>query len=278
MKELDNVFDGLSHPVRRKIIELIGGKGPQTYSQLLEETGLQTGTLNYHLGKLKELLVKDEDGRYSLSHLGALAYRTMEYASQNLYRDQTIIHRPSITLSIGSLTTEFYKLILKPSEAYNPLKQSKIVPLLIYASILFLSMNMGNKELIVSAASIPASYALIDVLSRMLYKAHGSSQTLLLFTLKSFYPQGFYAALKLLLSYYLARMDYRLYLLASELIVKIVQPIIALWIFVLLIIAVSNGKRIDRSKAFVVVIFTFLIIRTVFDQLGIDRSIIAITF
>ncbi len=278
MKELDSVFDGLSHPVRRKIIELIGDEGPRTYSQLLEETGLQSGTLNYHLGKLKELLVKDEDGRYSLSHLGVLAYRTMEYASQNLYRDQTIIHRPSITFSVGRLATEVYKLILKPSEAYNPLKQSKIVPVAIYASILLLSMNMGDEELLVSAVSIPASYVLIDVLSRMLYKAHGGSRTLLLFTLKSFYPQGFYTALKLLLGYYLVGVDYRLYLLASELIIKIVQPLIALWIFVLLLLAVSNGKRIDRSKAFVIVVFTFLIIRTVFDQLGIDRSIIALTF
>ncbi len=278
MEELDSVFDGLSHPIRRKIIGLIGGKGPQTYSQLLEKTQLQSGTLNYHLGKLKDLLVKDEDGRYSLSHLGVLAYRTMEYASQNLYRDQTIVLKPNVWSNFKGIATEAYRLILKPSEAYNPLKQSKIVPLLVYTSILILSLNMGEEELIISGASIPASYILLDLLSRMLYKAHGSSQTLLLFTLKSFYPQAFYAALRLLLSRYLSRIDYRLYLLTSELLVKMVQPIIALWIFILLLLAVLNGKRIDRSKAFVVVIFTFLIIRTVFDQLGIERSIIAITF
>jgi len=73
----DRVFEGLSHETRRRIIKALGEAGPLPYKRLLEVAGVETGVLNYHLGKLKGLVEKREDGRYALTEEGLLAYRVL---------------------------------------------------------------------------------------------------------------------------------------------------------------------------------------------------------
>ncbi len=66
------IFAALKHPVRRKILAILGEER-LTYTELLNRLGVETGFLNYHLENLSELIAKDSEGRYHLSEFGAAA-------------------------------------------------------------------------------------------------------------------------------------------------------------------------------------------------------------
>ncbi|MEM1509649.1 MAG: helix-turn-helix transcriptional regulator [Thermofilaceae archaeon] len=76
---VDEVFEGLVHEIRRKIIKSLGESKVLTYKELLEIAGVETGVLNYHLGKLKGLVEKTEDGKYTLTRNGLVAYKVLRY-------------------------------------------------------------------------------------------------------------------------------------------------------------------------------------------------------
>jgi DNA-binding transcriptional ArsR family regulator len=66
------VFSALKHPIRRRILRIID-QSPVTYTELLNELGVENGLLNYHLDSLRELVAKDEKGMYRLSEFGGAA-------------------------------------------------------------------------------------------------------------------------------------------------------------------------------------------------------------
>ena len=70
------MFSSLKHPARRKILRMLAGK-PKTFSQILDELGISSSHLTYHLENLGELVSKIEDGKYRLSTFGEAAVITM---------------------------------------------------------------------------------------------------------------------------------------------------------------------------------------------------------
>ena len=68
----------LKDETRRKIILLLNEKGSMSYTDLMDELGIvSTGTLNYHLKVLGDLLTKNETGQYLLSEKGKLSSRLL---------------------------------------------------------------------------------------------------------------------------------------------------------------------------------------------------------
>jgi DNA-binding transcriptional ArsR family regulator len=68
----------LKDETRRKIILLLDEKGSLSYTDLMETLELgSTGTLNYHLKVLGDLIVKNETGQYLLTDKGKLASRLL---------------------------------------------------------------------------------------------------------------------------------------------------------------------------------------------------------
>ncbi len=67
-----SMFTALKHPIRRKILRVINQK-PSTYTEILNQLGVDNGLLNYHLDNMKDLTTKDEKGRYHLSEFGRAA-------------------------------------------------------------------------------------------------------------------------------------------------------------------------------------------------------------
>ena len=82
---IDSLHRILKDETRRKIILAINKKGSLTYTELMEILDiLSTGTLNYHLKVLGDLLEKDKAERYVLSEKGKLASRLLtEFPQQN---------------------------------------------------------------------------------------------------------------------------------------------------------------------------------------------------
>lgn len=71
------MFASLKHPARRKILRMLAEK-PKNFSRILEELGISSSHLTYHLENLGELVTKLEDGRYRLSTFGKAAVLTMK--------------------------------------------------------------------------------------------------------------------------------------------------------------------------------------------------------
>ncbi len=71
------MFKSLKHPVRRKILRVLSDKAT-SFSDLLEELGVSSSHLTYHLESLGELVTKLEGGNYKLSTFGEAAVNTMK--------------------------------------------------------------------------------------------------------------------------------------------------------------------------------------------------------
>ncbi len=95
------LFDALSHETRRKIIRILGEHGPQQYTVILEQLGIETGVLNYHLGKLGKIVEKDSSGLYRLTRLGEKAYSILLFTEGRLPHTQ---HKVSYRWLLDILT------------------------------------------------------------------------------------------------------------------------------------------------------------------------------
>ncbi|MCX8136641.1 ArsR/SmtB family transcription factor [Pyrobaculum aerophilum] len=73
----DRVFEALSHPLRRKALRLLAER-PRMYSELMEELGVDSPTLAFHLKKLAGLVEKNERGFYELTELGKRALKVLQ--------------------------------------------------------------------------------------------------------------------------------------------------------------------------------------------------------
>ena len=71
------MFTSLKHPARRKILRMLAEKS-KNFSRILEELGISSSHLTYHLENLGELLTKMDDGSYKLSTFGQAAVLTMK--------------------------------------------------------------------------------------------------------------------------------------------------------------------------------------------------------
>lgn len=83
--DLTSLHKILKDETRRKIISLLDEKGSLGYTDLMNTVGVaSTGTLNYHLKILGDLLEKNEAGQYGLSEKGKVASRLLvEFPEQD---------------------------------------------------------------------------------------------------------------------------------------------------------------------------------------------------
>ena len=64
----------LGHPARRRLIELLGARGPLGWKELSSELGIATGALYYHIDTLEGLVDRTVDKRYTLTGRGRQLY------------------------------------------------------------------------------------------------------------------------------------------------------------------------------------------------------------
>jgi len=71
------MFTSLKHPVRRKILRMLGQK-PMTFTEIVEELEISSPNLTYHLESLGELVYKMDNDRYKLSAFGQATINAMK--------------------------------------------------------------------------------------------------------------------------------------------------------------------------------------------------------
>ncbi len=69
----ESLFQSLSHEIRQSILVMLSGE-PRTYTYLLEELGVESGHLAYHIRQMGGVVEKDGEGVYHLTALGKEAY------------------------------------------------------------------------------------------------------------------------------------------------------------------------------------------------------------
>lgn len=78
----------IDHPLRSRIIELLGERGPLGWKELSTELGVRTGALYYHLDTLEGLVERDRLKKYNLTKQGRIVFartsgsRTIEAVHQ----------------------------------------------------------------------------------------------------------------------------------------------------------------------------------------------------
>jgi DNA-binding transcriptional ArsR family regulator len=71
------MFTSLKHPVRRKILRMLGNKS-MTFMEMVEELGISSPNLTYHLESLGELVSKMDNDQYKLSSFGLATINAMK--------------------------------------------------------------------------------------------------------------------------------------------------------------------------------------------------------
>lgn len=81
----------IEHPIRAKIIELLGQRGSMGWKELSQEVGVKTGALYHHLDALEGLVERDQSKRYALTKSGRIVYsKTSESRSIEAVKEAAI--------------------------------------------------------------------------------------------------------------------------------------------------------------------------------------------
>jgi DNA-binding transcriptional ArsR family regulator len=71
------MFSSLKHPIRRKILRMLANK-PMSFMEMVEELGVSSPNLTYHLESLGELISKMDNDQYKLSAFGVATINAMK--------------------------------------------------------------------------------------------------------------------------------------------------------------------------------------------------------
>ncbi len=107
-RRIDAIISPLNNPVRQKLLQFLYN-GPKTYTEILQHTGLKSGSVYWHLKKMALLIEQTSDKQYLLSATGLKAY-------QLLFEDtnkEDIEWLSPITILVKRISTAPYWLILQ---------------------------------------------------------------------------------------------------------------------------------------------------------------------
>ncbi len=89
VEEIEEVlFQALAHPTRRSLLKILGTDAHGvSYTELINELGLPTGKLNYHLEQLAGLIEKNAERHYVLTSLGRKALSQTQLVEQGISKE-----------------------------------------------------------------------------------------------------------------------------------------------------------------------------------------------
>lgn len=257
--EEQKLFEVLSHEIRRKIIRLLAKSRSVSYSELLYELRVDTGTLNYHLSKMREFIEKDENGSYHLSNMGWAAYNILRYVERVPFKPPEI--RKSLLSEMSSLLRSWSYVLINPVLALRGANENP----LLYAPISTLLSTLG---LLTSVRVYGYVAALTLYLTPLLVTYILTSR---LYRTKS-------KVLHLLVNYGLTQYVVAIMCMASEfgllslrglggaLIRSGLTVLYASYMFIFS----KESYKLNNSQAFVVAMLTLLLLRALMSVIGIS--------
>lgn len=101
------IFTALKHPIRRKILRQLN-ISPVTYTELLNNLGIENGLLNYHLDSMHELIKKEENGAYTLSEFGKAGLNLIQRVEEPIKQESA----SSLSLTNAKVKAVFLIMII----------------------------------------------------------------------------------------------------------------------------------------------------------------------
>jgi hypothetical protein len=94
----DELFEAVSHPMRIEIVKKLAKK-PLRFADLKRHLKIDSsGLLDFHLKKLHDLIILNEEGNYTLTDIGFAALSTIETTSKYFWLREA--HRRSFILAV----------------------------------------------------------------------------------------------------------------------------------------------------------------------------------
>jgi hypothetical protein len=261
-KDLFYLYGIVSHPLRRKIIEVLGGEGPTSFTTLKKRVDAKVGTLYYHLDMLKGLVSQDSRKRYQLTSVGADAYtrlQSSEYVEsssllvQNLPENRGPAERVASVLALGPLWPGLVAGSLLPK--IGAVGLVGLGAFLVYLArletvLLFLNPVLTGSTLL-SLDFILAwiiVYGMADTVGTFLFHRKGEHIALLLATGYALTPLLGFAVWWNLVIYY----SFRTPLVSTFVFSRVLLIILQAWSLAILAQAVSSVKGLRLERAAVV--------------------------
>lgn len=92
--DLSYILQAISNETRRRILRLLREEPGLTYTKIMDRLGIHdSGTLGFHIKKMKRLLRRSEYGEYSLSPMGVKALRILDLLNEtgNIQSEETVV-------------------------------------------------------------------------------------------------------------------------------------------------------------------------------------------
>jgi Helix-turn-helix domain len=124
----------VDHPVRSRIITLLGERGPLSWKELSTELGVKTGALYHHLDTLEGLVERDSLKRYTLTKSGGIVYSRVSESHTIDSVQKAAIEIKSEGSALRSLTAIF---IPRPFLNYLTSSRPSAVIFLVFTSMFF---------------------------------------------------------------------------------------------------------------------------------------------
>jgi hypothetical protein len=261
-KDLFYLYGIVSHPLRRKIVEVLGGEGPTSFTTLKRRVEAKVGTLYYHLDMLKGLVAQDSQKRYQLTSVGVDAYtrlQSSEYVEsssllvQNLPENRGLVERVASVLALGPLWPRVVAGSILPK--IGAVGLVGLGAYLVYLArletvLLFLNPVLTGSTLLslefISAWIIV--YGIADIVGTFLFHRKGEHIALLLATGYALTPLLGFALWWNLVVYY----SFRTPLVSTFVFSRVLLIVLQAWSLGILAQAVSSVKGLRLERAAVV--------------------------
>ncbi|MEM1550171.1 MAG: helix-turn-helix domain-containing protein [Candidatus Methanomethylicia archaeon] len=254
-EEISNIYQVLSNPIRRKIIEILGARGSAGLRELMDNLGVSAGSVYYNIELLGDLVRREGDKRFILTEKGWMAYRLLMDGKEK-FSEMKYYSRRFISLKTRSRIST----ILFPKWFFLALFEDKILRVVIPVITLvfgFITCYKTNVELIlfstsykplqeqwITAIKFLASWVIIyfslEVLSLIIHGRSGGRGLLLLGLSISTLP--------------LLAIPYIMIANISNIIQGIIILILQFASCILLSTAISASKNINLERAFLMAV------------------------
>jgi predicted transcriptional regulator len=248
----------LQHPIRKRIMEILGEEGKVRFTHLKDSVNVGVGKLYYHLDILGSLISQDEHKRYMLTSEGERALELLKFGDRGVIYPQPpsefdalielLTAKPVLQILRKTTAVSFPALFLLVVLASFLNVQARLDPL-----FLFLLDKPEVSQIVIllkTALSPLVIFAFCDLTSTFLYRRAGSHTDLLAGILFSQIP---------LVLFSLMWIVFRDLFSVSPIIPHVVFFLFQGWSIILLIGALKYSKDLKFTQASLVVLaFTYI--------------------
>jgi hypothetical protein len=249
----DDMYHRLRHPLRKRIIEVLGERGRVSFTDLKREVDIGVGKLYYHLEILGGLVVQDEGRRYMLSGEGRRALELLRVGEGG------VVYRQAPE----QLNSVFAFFTVRPVFRFLRRTPEVGLPLLLIVAVFgaFLNVQAGLDPFLFFLLDKPASlpivtvlksvigplfvFAFCDLASTYLYRRVGNHLNLLVGIAFSQFPLTIFSLLWLI---------FKKALLSWAPVMYILFFTFQAWSIILLIAALNASKGVRFGQASLIVL------------------------